>query len=97
MKSHMLNILRTHDVDVDETLLSDLMGAFNSELKAAKEDSFNDGVLYSAGILVEFIDQPLDAKALIEQAGIGDYDCSMLDDTEKAALRKISGLNLRGL
>jgi hypothetical protein len=61
---------------------------------------FNAGVLYAAGILVRLHDQPAVAASVINEAGLGEADCSGLDEFEKQSLRKLqgeAGVRLRGL
>ena len=52
-------------------------------------DSFHEGIIYSASLLVEFIDQPTYAADILEQAGLLDHDVSNMDECERYAMGKL--------
>jgi hypothetical protein len=61
---------------------------------------FDQGVLYAAGVLLHLHDEPTLAATIIREAGLGNADCSELDDFDKINLRKVrdeKGMELRGL
>lgn len=61
---------------------------------------FQLGVLYAASVVVAMHDAPVIAATIVSEAGLGNADCSGLDDFEKKNLRKIqgeTGIALRGL
>lgn len=67
---------------------------------SAELDSFSQGVLYAASLLVAIHDQPTMAASILREADLNEADCSALDDFEKRNLRRIQGekaIALRGL
>lgn len=62
--------------------------------------SFTDGIMVAAGMLFMTHGQPTMAGDIIRQHGLVGYDCSNLDDFDKAALATLSeseDLNLKGV
>ena len=55
------------------------------------DEQFNEGVLYAASVLIATHDVPTMAATIIREAGLGQADCSGLDDFDKNHLRKIQG------
>lgn len=63
---------------------------------------FEQGILTAAGLLVKLHDLPGPAADVLLSTGLGEADCSQLDDFDKENLRKIQGerkgkINLKGL
>ena len=52
-------------------------------------NQFQEGIFYSASLLVTFLDQPTYAADILEQSGLSEFDISVLDDTEKNSMLKL--------
>lgn len=50
---------------------------------------FDKGVFYVAGLLVSFMDNPVYAADVLEQAGLLNADISSLDETEQRAMKTL--------
>ncbi len=55
---------------------------------AKKLSDFEQGIFYSAGLLVEF-DQPVFAADVLAAAGLLESNVSELDETEQLAMKKL--------
>ncbi|HBN7797521.1 TPA: hypothetical protein NOE63_006672 [Pseudomonas aeruginosa] len=61
---------------------------------------FDHGVLYAAAQVVRLHDEPQVAADVLKQAGLGQADCSKLDEYDKESLRAVNtipGIGLTGL
>jgi len=61
---------------------------------------FDQGVLYAAGLLASYCDQPTEAAWLLREAGLYDADVSGMDDFDKHNLKKVQGekgIKLKGI
>jgi len=61
---------------------------------------FEHGALIAAGLIVALHDQPTVAGNVLEQMGLQNSDCSMMDEYDKINLRLIEdseGIGLTGL
>lgn len=74
--------------------------ASTEQSSVSQLSEFEQGVLYSASVLVAMHDEPVAAATILREAGLMNADCSGLDDFDKNNLRKIQGekgIALRGL
>lgn len=67
-------------------------------MKVVQPDSFEEGVMYAAALLVRVHDLPTIAANVLREAGLMDANVHKLDDYERESLRELNrenGVNLK--
>lgn len=57
--------------------------------KVTNLNDFQQGVFYAAGLLVEWLDNPVAAADILKEAGLLEADVAELDETEQLAMKKL--------